>query len=111
VVWLVIQLVGSLELLSHRGTSAFQKCVDRILILPIHIRLGKHLKIGDETITRPDMFYDSVYLAGISTRFLSEKLVAREAQYFKGPVRVLLCKCIERIVLRGVASEGGQVDN
>jgi hypothetical protein len=40
------------------------------------------------------MFYDSKDLTGICTWFLSEELVAGEAQYLEGLVRVLLCECI-----------------
>jgi len=42
---------------------------------------------------------------------LPEELIAREAQNLKGPVRVPLSECIQSVVLRGVTSERGQVDN
>jgi hypothetical protein len=37
------------------------------------------------------------------------KLVAWKAQNLKGLARVLLHECIQGVVLRGVASEGGEV--
>jgi len=109
VVRLVVQFIRSLEFLPDRGAPALEKSVDRILTLAIHIGFGEHLKIWNEPVTGSNMFYDSVDLTGICTGFLSEELVAGEAQDLEGLVRVLLCECIERVVLRGVASEGGEV--
>jgi len=111
VVGLVVQFIRGLEFLPYRGTPALEKSVDRILILAVHIGFGEHLEIWNEPVTGSNMFYDSVDLTGICTWFLSEELVAGEAQYLEGLVRVLLCECIERVVLRGVASEGGEIHN
>merc|ERR1712002_657579 len=83
VVWFVVQLIRSLEFLSYRGTPTLEKSVDRIFILAIHIGFGEHLKIWNEPVTGPNMFYDSVDLTGICPRFLSEELVAGEAQDFE----------------------------
>jgi len=52
-----------------------------------------------------------VDLAGIRAGLLSQELIARKAQNLKGPVRVPLGECIQSVVLRGVASERGQVDD
>jgi len=52
-----------------------------------------------------------VDLAGIRARLLAEELIARKAQNLKGPIRVQLSECIQSVVLRGVASERGQVDH
>jgi len=54
---------------------------------------------------------DRVDLTGIGARLLPEELVAGEAQDTEGLASILLCQCIERVVLGGVASEGGQVHN
>lgn len=57
------------------------------------------------------MTKDRIDLAGIRARLLSQELIARKAQNLKGPVRVPLSECIQSVVLRGVASERGQVDH
>lgn len=52
-----------------------------------------------------------VDLAGIRAGLLSQELIARKAQNLEGPVRVPLGECIQSVVLRGVASERGEVDH
>jgi len=52
---------------------------------------------------------DCIDLASICSRLLPQELVTGEAQDAEGLASILLCQCIERVVLGGVASEGGQV--
>jgi len=108
---LVIEFIGCLELLPDGGTPRLEEGVDGVFLLPIHIRLGEHLEVWDEVIARPDMPEDRVDLTGIGARLLPQELVAGEAQDTEGLASILLCQCIERVVLGGVASEGGQVHN
>jgi len=110
-VGLVVQFVRGLEFRSYRGTPTLEELVDRILVRSVHIGLCEHLEIGDKVVPGSHVLQHGEYLGGIGSGFLSKELVTGKAQNFKWAARVLLCKCIESIVLRGVASEGGQVDH
>jgi len=57
------------------------------------------------------MLENRVDLTGISPWLLPQELVTGETQNTEVLASILLCECIERVVLGGVASEGGQVDN
>jgi len=111
VVGLIIELVGSLEFRPHRRAPALQEFINWVLIFPVHVRLGEHFEVGHKIITRSHVFQHGVDLAGVCARLLSKELIAREAQNLEGPVRVPLSKCIQSVVLRGVASERGEVDH
>lgn len=105
----IVKLVQSLEFGPDRRAAALQEFIDRILVLPVNIGLGEHIKVGDKVIPRSHVLQHRVNLRGVGSRFLSEELVAGKTQDFEGTAHVLLCKCIESIVLGGVGSEGGQV--
>ena len=53
---LIVELVGSLKLSSDRRAPPFQKTVNRVLQLPVHVRFGKHLKVGLKVVAWPDIF-------------------------------------------------------
>jgi len=53
---LIVEFVGSLKLSSDRRAPPFQKTVNRVLQLPVHVRFGKHLKVGLKVVAWPDMF-------------------------------------------------------
>merc|ERR1719391_405584 len=111
VVGLIVELVRGLEFGPNCRAPALQKFINWVLIFPVHIRLGKHFKVRHEIVARPDVAKHRVDLAGIRAGLLSQELIARKAQNLKGPVRVPLGGCIHSVVLRGVASKGGQVDD
>lgn len=106
---LIEVLLGVAELRPRGGTTRLEEGVDGILRPPVHVGLREHVEVRHEAAARPNVLQRGVNFAGVRTRLLSQELVAGEAQYLKGPVRVLLRQCIQGVVLRGVASEGGQV--
>jgi len=55
---IIVKLVASLELFPHRRTSALEEGVNWVLVLAIDIRLGKHFKVRNKPVPRPDMFED-----------------------------------------------------
>ena len=69
-IWLVIQLIWSLEFLPYRWTAALKELVNGVLIFTIYIGFGEHLKIWNESVAWTNMLNDSINFAGISTRFL-----------------------------------------
>jgi len=109
--WLVKVFSRVVEFRSWRGTSRLEKGVDGILRLPVHVRLREHVEVWLEAAARPNVLQRGVDFAGVRPWLLFGELIAWEAQYLKGLVRVLLRECIQGVVLRSVASEGGQVDH
>jgi len=70
-VGLVVEFVRRLEFFPYGGAAAFEKCINRVLVFPVHVGFSKHLEIWDEAIARPDMVQHCKNLACICSRLLS----------------------------------------
>ena len=66
--WLVVLIVKIVRGLDGRA-AAFQETI-KVLVLPINIRLGEHLKVGNEVVAGSDVAQDGVYFASVGPRLL-----------------------------------------
>ena len=95
-----------------------------------HVRFSKHLKVwykvtaGSDVLQRVEnlssvspglleqgIFITYKFLSVIQNSYLFSKLIAGKAEDLEWKTRVLLSECIQRVVLLGEPSEGGQVHN
>ncbi len=105
--WLVGGGGGSIQLHCRQATKTmsctwqFQPMYtrNRVQMCNLHLEEGGLARLQQRSTPTISYYYTNLVC----------KLVAWKAQYLKGLARVLLHECIQGVVLRGVASEGGEV--
>jgi len=77
--------------------------------MAVDFSFGKHVNFRHKPIPGSDVLESCQDLASIGSWLLQTELVAGKAEDLKRFSRVLLSKCIQRVVLRGETSETGDI--